>query len=140
MVVLNDSHSRDFRGDLAAMIGSARIGERRLNGLLAEFGSRTAHAAVAALLDGAERQVRAIISRWQDGVYEGEAFLDDDGHDTQDIRIHARVTKRGSDLEVDLSDSHPQVTGFINSSYANTYSAAVVARAYLRHSQMRKNG
>jgi N-methylhydantoinase B len=139
MIVLNVRHSRDFRGDLAAMIGSARVGERRLKQLLAEFGSRTAHAAVAALLDGAERQVRAIISDWRDGVYEGQAFLDDDGHGAHDIRIHARVTKCGSDLEIDLTDSHPQVTGFINSSYANTYSAAVVALAYLIDPEIPKN-
>ena len=34
MIVLNVRHPRDFRGDLAAMIGSARIGERRLVQLL----------------------------------------------------------------------------------------------------------
>ena len=139
MIVLNVRHPRDFRGDLAAMIGSARIGERRLGQLLAEFGSATTHAAVAAVLDGAERQVRAIIAGWKDGVYEGEAFLDDDGHKFEDIHIRARITKQGSDLDIDLSDSHPQVTGFINSSQANTYSAAVVALAYLIDPEIPKN-
>ena len=75
------------------------------------------------MLDGAERQVRAVIAGWRDGVYHGEAVLDDDGHGTEDIHIRARVTKRGSDLEVDLSDSDPQVTGFVNSSYPNMRSA-----------------
>ena len=139
MIVLNVRHPRDFRGDLAAMIGSARIGERRLTQLLDEFGSETAHAAVEAVLDGAERQVRAIISEWKDGVYEGEAFLDDDGHKFKDIHIRARITKRGSDLEVDLTDSHPQVVGFINSSFANTHSAVVVALAYLIDPDTPKN-
>jgi N-methylhydantoinase B len=139
MIVLNVRHPRDFRGDLAAMIGSARIGERRLVQLLKEFGSETTHTAVAAVLDGAERQVRAIVAGWKDGTYEGEAFLDDDGHGARDIHIRARVTKRGSDLEVDLTDSHPQVRGFINSSYANTYSAAVVALAYLIDPEIPKN-
>src|SRR5215813_2386955 len=87
MIVLNVRHPRDFRGDLAAMIGSARIGERRLNELLAEFGSATTHGAVEAVLDGAERQVRAIIAGWPDGIYDGEAFLDDDGHGFKDIHI-----------------------------------------------------
>jgi N-methylhydantoinase B len=139
MIVLNVRHPRDFRGDLAAMIGSARIGERRLNHLLTEFGSATTHAAVEAVLDGAERQVRAVIAGWPDGVYEGEAFLDDDGHNTRDIHIRARITKQGSDLYVDLSGSHPQVKGFINSSYANSYSAAVVALAYLIDPETPKN-
>ena len=139
MIVLNVRHPRDFRGDLAAMIGSARVGERRLAQLLAEFGSGTTHAGVEAVLDGAERQVRAIIAGWADGVYEGEAFLDDDGHKFSDIRIHARVTKTGSDLEVDLSESHEQVVGFINSSLANTHSAVVVALSYLIDPDIPKN-
>jgi N-methylhydantoinase B len=139
MIVLNVRHPRDFRGDLAAMIGSARIGERRLGQLFGEFGSALTHRAVAAVLDGAERQVRAIIAGWQDGCYEGEAFLDDDGHGAHDIPIRARIGKHGSDLSIDLSDSHPQVVGFINSSYANTYSAAVVALAYLIDPDIPKN-
>jgi N-methylhydantoinase B len=139
LLVLNVRHPRDFRGDLAAMIGSARIGEQRLARLLSEFGSATAHAAIEAILDGAERQVRAIIAGWKDGVYEGEAFLDDDGHKFKDIHIRARVTKRGSDLDIDLTDSHPQVVGFINSSFANTHSAVVVALAYLIDPDTPKN-
>jgi N-methylhydantoinase B len=139
MIVLNVRHPRDFRGDLAAMIGSARVGERRLRELLSEFGSETTHAGVEAVLDGAERQVRAIISTWPDGIYEGEAFLDDDGHKYKDIRIHAKITKTGSDLEVDLTQSHEQVIGFINSSYANTHSAVVVALSYLIDPDIPKN-
>ena len=139
MIVLNVRHPRDFRGDLAAMIGSARIGERRMNELIAEFGSATTYTAVEAILDGAEQQVRAVISGWKDGTYVGDAYLDDDGHKFKDIMIRARVTKQGSDLEIDLTESHPQVIGFINSSYANTHSAIVVALAYLIDPDTPKN-
>jgi N-methylhydantoinase B len=38
MIATNVRHPRDFRGDLAAMIGSAHVGERRLLALAAEFG------------------------------------------------------------------------------------------------------
>jgi N-methylhydantoinase B len=139
MIVLNVRHPRDFRGDLAAMVGSAKTGEKRLLELIAELGSQTAHAAVEAVLDGSERQVRAVISKWKDGVYEGTAFLDDDGHGTENIHIKAKVTKKGSDLEVDLTECHPQVKGFVNSSYANSYSAAVVALCYLIDPDTAKN-
>ena len=133
--MLNVRHPRDFRGDLAAMIGSAQLGERRLTQLLTEYGSATTHDAVEAVLDGAERQVRSIIASWKDGVYEGEAFLADDGHKFEDIQFRARITKSGTDLEVDLTDSHPQVVGFINSSFANV----VVALAYLIDPETPKN-
>jgi N-methylhydantoinase B len=139
MIVLNVRHPREFRGDLAAMIGSARVGERRMQALLAELGSSTTHAAIEAVLDGAERQVRAVIAGWRDGVYDGGAVLDDDGHGTENVLIRARVTKRGSDLTVDLSGSDPQVAGFVNSSYPNMRSAVVVALAYLIDPETPKN-
>ena len=66
-------------------------------------------------------------------------MLDDDGHGNEDIHIRATVTKRGSDLKIDLTDSHPQVTSFINSSYPNMYSAVVVALAYLIDPDTPKN-
>lgn len=131
MVATNLRHPRDFRGDLAAMIGSARVGERRLHRLLDEYGVETTLAGVEAVLDGAERQTRACIATWKDGVYHGEAILDDDGHGYRDVHVRATVTKRGADLTVDLSDSHPQVIGFVNSSYANMRSAVAMALAYL---------
>src|SRR5262250_1130288 len=84
MIATNVRHPRDFRGDLAAMIGSARLGERRLLALADEFGWPLANAAIEAVLDGAERQTRAEIARWKDGVYHGEAMLDDDGRGNDD--------------------------------------------------------
>src|SRR5438094_2617426 len=122
MVVTNVRHPRDFQGDLRAMIGSARVGERRLLRVIDEYGLETTTAAVGEILDGAERQARACIRTWKDGVFRGEAMLDDDGHGTTDICIRATVTKRGDSLVVDLGDSHRQVTGFINSSWPNTMS------------------
>jgi N-methylhydantoinase B len=139
MIATNVRHPRDFQGDLAAMIGSARVGERRLLALLDEYGAPIVGPAIDAILDGAERQARACIAAWKDGVYRGEAVLDDDGHGFRDIYIRAKVTKRGSDLTVDLSDSHPQVTGFVNSSYPNMRSAVAMALAYLIDPETPKN-
>jgi N-methylhydantoinase B len=139
MIATNVRHPRDFRGDLAAMIGSAHVGERRVLALAAEFGWETTDAAIEAVLDGAERQTRAVIAEWKDGVYRGEALLDDDGRGNKDIHIRATVTKRGSDLTVDLSDSHEQVASFVNSSYPNMYSAVVVALSYLIDPHTPKN-
>jgi N-methylhydantoinase B len=139
MIATNVRHPRDFRGDLAAMIGSAHVGERRLLALTEEFGWPLANAAIEAVLDGAERQTRAVIAQWKDGVYHGEALLDDDGRGNSDIHIRATVTKCGSDLTIDLSDSHEQVTSFVNSSYPNMYSSVVVALSYLIDPDTPKN-
>ncbi len=139
MIATNVRHPRDFRGDLAAMIGSAHVGERRFLALANEFGWETTHSAIEAVLDGAERQTRAVIAEWQDGVYFGEALLDDDGRGNEDIHIRATVTKSGGDLKIDLTDSHPQVASFVNSSYPNMYSSVVVALSYLIDPDTPKN-
>ena len=138
MIATNVRHPRDFRGDLAAMIGSAHVGERRLLALAAEFGWPLANAAIEAVLDGAERQTRAVIAHWQDGVYQGEALLDDDGRGNR-TSTSARRSRSAAATCIDLSDSHPQVTSFINSSYPNMHSAVVVALSYLIDPDTPKN-
>ena len=95
LLALNIRNPREFRGDLAAMVGAAHLGERRLSRLFAEFGAPVVEAAVETILDAAEQQTRAVVSTWKDGVFYGEAFLDDDGHGRSDIRIAAKVTKIG---------------------------------------------
>jgi N-methylhydantoinase B len=107
--------------------------------LFAELGAPVVEAAVEAVLDAAESQARAVVATWKDGTFYGEAFLDDDGRGRQDIRIAARVTKRGSDIEVDLSDSDPQALSFVNSSHANMHAAVVMAFAYLIDPDTPKN-
>ena len=104
-----------------------------------EYGAKTVLGAVDEILDSAERQARACIRGWKDGVYRGESVLDDDGHGITDIPIRATVTKKGDSLIVDLSDSHEQVIGFVNSSFPNTMSAVHMAVAYLIEPRTPKN-
>lgn len=139
MLALNVRNAHDFRGDLAAMIGAAHLGERRMAKLFAEMGADVVEAAVEAVLDAAEQQARAVVATWKDGTFHGEAFLDDDGRDRKNIRIAAKVTKRGSDIEVDLSESDPQAQSFVNSSHANMHAAVVMAFAYLIDPDTPKN-
>jgi N-methylhydantoinase B len=140
LLALNIRNPRDFRGDLAAMVGAARLGERRLLRLFDEFGGATVERAVDAILDAAEQQTRAVVSTWKDGVFHGEAFLDDDGSGgRENIRISVKVTKRGGEVEVDLSDSDPQSTRFVNSSHANMQAAVAMAFAYLIDPDIPKN-
>lgn len=139
MLAANVRHPRDFEGDVAAMIGSARVGERGVRGLIDEYGVETVLAAIDLGLNAAERQARACIATWKDGVYFGETFIDDDGHGAENIPIRAKVVKKGSDLTIDLSDCAPQVRGFINSSYANTRSAVAMALAFLLDPDIPKN-
>lgn len=139
LVVTNTRLARDVRGDLMAMIGAARLGETRLLPLLAKHGGDALDAAVSAILDLAEAHARRIVAAWPDGEWTGEAILDDDGFDRVDVAIRARVTKRGDALRVDLTESDPETTGFVNSSFANMRSAVAMAFAFLLDPEVSKN-
>ena len=79
LLALNVRNPREFRGDLAAMIGAAR---RRAPAVaaIAEFGAPVVEAAWRQSSTQPRQQARAMVSTWQDGVFHGEAVLDDDGH------------------------------------------------------------
>ena len=139
MLRVNVRHPRDFLGDLAAQIGSVRLGQRRLIAFVEELGPATVEGAVERILDAAEAETRAIIAQWKDGIYKGQGVLDDDGRGNLDITIRATVTVSGSDLRVDLSESDPQVESFLNSSWANMRSAVAMALAYLLDPEVAKN-
>jgi N-methylhydantoinase B len=139
LLVTNTRLARDVRGDLMAMIGAARLGEARLKPLLAKHGAEALDAAVSAILDLSEAHARRIVAAWPDGEWSGEAVLDDDGFDRTDIAIRARVSKQGDRLTVDLSESDPQTTGFVNSSFANMRSAVAMAFAFLLDPDVSKN-
>src|SRR3712207_4482813 len=139
MLAANTRIARDFRGDLMAMVGAARLGRERLSPLLARHGAARMESAVGAILDLSEAHARRIVSGWPDGTWKGEAFLDDDGFGREDIAIRATVTKRGDSLAVDLSESDEQATGFVNSSFPNMRSAACMAFAYLLDPEVAKN-
>ncbi len=139
MLAVNVRHSENFTGDLHAQIGSVQIAARRLQVLLDDYGVDGLTASVDAILKGAEKRIRQLIGSWEDGVYYGETLIDDDGFDAESIPIRARVTVKDDTMTIDLSESSPQVTGFINSAYANTRSLAHVAIMYMAPSDVPKN-
>ena len=139
MLAVNVRQPENFLGDLNAQIGSVMIAEQRIQSLLDSYGAERLLAVVADILAATERQVRQFISQWPDGVYHGESLVDDDGFDSKLIPIRAKVTIAGDSMTIDLSDSSPQVTGFINSAYANTRSLAHVAIMYLAPADVARN-
>ncbi len=139
MMAANVRYPKNFLGDLNAQIGSVLTAERRIRELSDHYGPDRLTRIVDGILDATEAQVRNFISDWPDGEYFGESLVDDDGFDSELIPIRARVAIAGDTLTIDLSESAPQVTGFINSAYANTRSLAHAAIMYLAPYDVPKN-
>ena len=139
MLSANVRQSENFLGDLNAQIGSVMLAAQRIESLLADYGPDRLMAVVAQILAATEKQVRQFISKWPDGVYYGESLVDDDGFDSKLVPIRAKVTIAGDSMTIDLSESSPQVEGFINSAYANTRSLAHAAIMYLAPMDVARN-
>ena len=139
MMSFNVRYPKNFLGDLNAQIGSVLTAERRIRELVNHYGADRLTRIVDGILDATEAQVRNFISEWPDGEYYGESLVDDDGFDSELIPIRAKVTIAGDTMTIDLSESAQQVTGFINSAYANTRSLAHAAIMYLAPYDVPKN-
>lgn len=134
-----NSRSQSFPGDLQAMVGATRVGEKRIVELLKKYGKEQVKECLEVIYDYTERLFRAEIARWPDGTYYGESRIEHDGHGTEDVTVRARVTIRGEEITIDLSDSDPQVRGTVNSPLPNTYTYIFIAFASMIDESIPKN-
>jgi N-methylhydantoinase B len=110
-------------GDIAAMIGANRTGERRLMEIVQKHGWPEVVRYVTEILNYAERMTRHAISLIPDGTYEAEDFLDDDGVTGRPIAIRVKIRIKGNNATIDFSGSDTQAEGSVNAVYAITASA-----------------
>ena len=109
-------------GDLKAQFAACRTGARELGKMFDRYGSETASAYFAELLDYAERMTRAEIAAWPDGTYRFTDYIDDDGFNDTPLPIAVAITVHGDSVTVDYEGSAPQVPAALNStkSYTNS--------------------
>ncbi len=102
-------------GDIRGQVGASRLGEQRVGELLAKFGKDNAQQSFNRLLELAEMKMKAAITEWTDGTFEGERFVDDDGIDLNvPVRIHVVVEKKVDQISFDFTGSADQTKGPAN--------------------------
>jgi len=115
-------------GDLRAQITAVKTGERRYLELLDRYGRAEVDASIAEIMDRAEAAARARTKTIPDGVYEAESSLDDDGLEVgKRVPVKVKVTVKGDEMTIDLTDVSKQVRGFYNSAITTGYACAQVA-------------
>ena len=122
MILANVRTPDEREGDLAAMIGSNRTGERRLLEIVAKYGWNEVSRYITAILDYSERMTRHAISTIPNGTYQAEDFLDDDGIRDKAIAIRVKIGIEGDKAVIDFSGSDAQAQGSVNAVYAITAS------------------
>src|SRR6185503_9375202 len=115
-------------GDLRAQVTAVKTGERRFSQLMDRYGREPVLDAIAAIMDHCEHAARQRTLSIPDGVYEAESYMDDDGISIgKKIPIRVKVTVKGEELTVDLTEVSNQVQGFYNSGITTGHACAQVA-------------
>ncbi|MEY2927847.1 MAG: hypothetical protein RL367_2324, partial [Pseudomonadota bacterium] len=112
-----------FAGDLAAMMGAVQLSVKRLEALIAKWGSNTVRAAINHAIGTSEKRFREEVTKWQDGSYPATVLIDHDTMGTKDVRVNVTCTIKGDQLTVDLAgtDDRASLVGVWNT-YGNTRS------------------
>jgi N-methylhydantoinase B len=111
--------------DLRAQRAACQLGRQRIEDVVDRYGDTTVTIAFGQALDLVERATRIALADLPDGEGEAEGFLDDDGVGGPPTRIHARLAKRGDQLQVDLSGTAKQIPGALNVPWASTRACVV---------------
>jgi N-methylhydantoinase B len=118
-------------GDLHAMLGSLRTGERRLLQLFGERGAATMQAGFDRLKDFTEECLRREVRALPDGTYRAEDCFDDDGITDRRYWVRLDVIVAGDEIIFDYSESDLQAIGPINAPYVVTLSASLNGLMYI---------
>ncbi len=104
----------EVRGDLMAQYACAAIAQQRIDELLERQSAGEVLPYMDAILNYAERRMRAAIATLPDGSYSFEDFLDDDGVGDEPVKIALSLTVEGEHLKADFSGTSKQVLGPLN--------------------------
>ncbi len=110
-------------GDFKSQISANLTGIKRLKELCESYSLETVKFYGKELISYAEKYMKSIIENIPDGIYEAEDFIEDDGIDSRDIKIHVSINIEGDKCTVDFSKSDKQVKGALNAVHAITASA-----------------
>jgi N-methylhydantoinase B len=128
-----------FLGDLRAQIGAAQHGARRLVELVKQYGVARVNEAVDHSIAYAARRFREEVSRWPDGVYEADTYVDHDPIGNLDIHVHVKVTVSGDRLTVDYTGSDERQDLKAYSTFGNTRGYVIAQLAAMMDPAIPKN-
>lgn len=123
IVCANTRGPNERRGDLRAQINAHHIGENRLRAVMESKGLPVLREINRALMDYAERRMRAALSELPDGAWTHEDVIENETGDGPAATIRARLRKDDEGVTVDFRASDDQVTGSLNAVRAITEAA-----------------
>ncbi|MEI2807329.1 hydantoinase B/oxoprolinase family protein [Albidovulum sp.] len=114
IILANVRGAPERKGDILAQVAATRAAELRLQQIAGRHGAGLLQAAMAAIHDRAEAQMRAVIAAIPDGDYEGSDWLDDDAGGGGPVAIRVRVRIAGDRATFDFRDCDAAARGPVN--------------------------
>lgn len=139
IILANHRTPKVTYGDFRAMMASLDLAEERLHELLDGYGVETVRAACRALIEIAERRMRAEIRAIPNGVYTFEDVIEDDGITGDAYPMRLTLTVEDEEVIADFTGSAPQAVGPVNAIYAVTASAVYNAVLHLTDPTIPRN-
>jgi N-methylhydantoinase B len=127
LLLANVRTPEERRGDVGAQLAACAAGAAGWRALATRLGMARLDAACDALLEYAERRVRARLASMEGRTGRATDRLEGDGVTDDDIPIHVALEVRDATLRLDFTGSAPQVAGNVNCPAAVTRAAAVFA-------------
>ena len=124
LVLAQVRSKRETAGDFRAQIASNNTGVRRLTALLERYGPETVSFYMDELITYTDRRTRAEIAKLPKGDFRADGYVDSDGITDEPLHLVARVVIDEDGVLFDFTGSEPQRRAPVNSTYAQTYSAA----------------
>src|SRR5262245_44063674 len=117
VILANHRTPRNSWGDLHAMIGALKIGERRLLELGKRYDFDTVIQGARSLIAYSERRLAAEISELPEGSYAASMVVEDDGVGIEPFEVNVKLVIRGGRIIADFTGSSPQVRGPMNCTF-----------------------
>ena len=114
-------------GDMNAQFAANFTGAERVLDLAEKYGVEGLWRAMAEVQDYSERRMRASIETIPDGVYKGEAFIDEDVFDPEPVYVRVEVRIERSDIHMDFTGTDPQLKSMFNCPLSSAHAAAFAA-------------
>lgn len=114
-------------GDLNAQLAALDEAGREVEAIARKMGREAFAAYLADLIRHAEDLTRTAIGTLPDGEVEFEEWNDDDGAGHGPIYLHCRLTKRGSEIEVDYSGTQDDTGGAVHCNWEFAVSCTYAA-------------
>jgi N-methylhydantoinase B len=122
---LNNSRLPDVLGlDLRAKVAAVQVIRRRLLEAFEEFGRETVLDAMEDVIDYTEGRLRARLAELPDGTWRHRGYIE---FGDRIYNCHVSLTKEGSTLRFDFSDSADQAPAVINCAYPGLVGGVLAA-------------